>query len=796
MLMAMFATFTERIEFMKISIGNSRMDKRWKNRDLTWEALCEKVKNTIRTTETVDEYRKYKKGQQDSIKDVGGFVGGHLKEGIRKKGHVLCRSLLTLDMDYATADAWGVIQTCLGVKCCIYSTHKHTPEAPRLRLIIPLSREVSEEEYPAVGRMVAKEIGIDMFDDTTYEPSRLMYWPSTSTNGVFVFEQMEGALLNPDEYLAKYDDWKDVSTWTVSSRQSVVIQRNIKAQVDPLTKEGIVGAFCRTYSITEAINKFLSDVYAPSAMNDRYDYIPADSSAGVVIYDDKFAYSHHATDPASGQLMNAFDVVRVHKFGALDDKESFKAMNDFAIKDEAVKKTIFEEKSSEAAQKFAEPNTDWRTALELDKAGNIKDTLTNICTILRNDESFKNIVFNQFKNMLDVVGPLPWKQVKPGWGETDLACAKMYFEKVYGIWSPTKFKDALIAVTSADRLYHPVREYLEGLEWDGVERLDTLLIDYLGAEDTRYVRAVTRKTLVAAVARIFKPGTKFDSILVISGKQGAGKSTLFAILGKQWFSDSLSIADMKDKTAPEKLQGYWILEISELNGMKKVDVETIKSFISRTDDKYRQAYGTSVESHPRSCIIVGTTNSDSGFLRDVTGNRRFFPVSITGEGKYHAWELTEVDQIWAEAVTYYNRGEELFLKGDVAAEAYAKQRDAMEGDDREGLVGEYLDTLLPKEWSTMDLNERKNYLNGTEFGDVQRTGFAQRDRVCVMEIWCECFGKPRESIRKSDSYEIESILYRLGGWDRYAGNASGKMRVPGYGVQKTFVRVADKKMET
>lgn len=784
---------------MKIAFGNSRMDKRWKNKSISWEALCEIVSRTKRTTETVEEYRKMKKGQQDNIKDVGGFVGGHLREGRRKNGNVLCRSMLTLDMDYAAPDVWENIKMLYDFKCCVYTTHKHTKENPRLRLLVPLSRDVSEEEYPAVARMVAKEIGIDMFDDTTYEPCRLMYFPSTSINGEFFHDVKDGVDLNPDIYLAKYDDWRDVSTYPVSSRQSEVVKRNIATQANPLTKPGVVGAFCRAYTIEDAIEKFLPDVYAPSAMNGRFDYIPADSSAGVVVYDNKFAYSHHATDPVCGQLLNAFDLVRMHLYRDLDDKcdkntppsklPSYRAMRDFALKDEAVRAVFAEERMAQASEDFA--SDDWQTALELDKAGNIKDTMTNICTIIRNDENLKCIVFNQFKNMIDVVGTLPWKQVKPGWSDTDLACAKMYFERIYGIWSPAKFKDALLAVTSSDRLYHPVKEYLSELKWDGIKRLDTLLVDYLGADDTEYVRAVTRKTIVAAVARIFKPGIKFDSILVISGKQGIGKSTLFAKLGKQWFSDSLSIADMKDKTASEKLQGYWILEISELNGMKKVDVETIKSFVSRTDDKYRQAYGSSVESHPRSCIIVGTTNSDSGFLRDITGNRRFFPVNIAGTGKYHPWELTEVDQIWAEAVEYYNCGEELFLKGEIAQQAYEKQRDAMESDDREGIVEEYLNTLLPHEWSDMDLYERKNYLNGTEFGEVKKHGTEMRDKVCTMEIWCECFGKPRESIRKADSYEIEGILYKLGGWERYPGNASGKTRIPGYGVQKTYVRVAD-----
>ncbi len=784
---------------MKIAFGNSRMDKRWKNKSISWEALCEIVSRTKRTTETVEEYRKMKKGQQDNIKDVGGFVGGHLREGRRKNGNVLCRSMLTLDMDYAAPDVWENIKMLYDFKCCVYTTHKHTKENPRLRLLVPLSRDVSEEEYPAVARMVTKEIGIDMFDDTTYEPCRLMYFPSTSINGEFFHDVKDGVDLNPDIYLAKYDDWRDVSTYPVSSRQSEVVKRNIATQADPLTKPGVVGAFCRAYTIEDAIEKFLPDVYAPSAMNGRFDYIPADSSAGVVVYDNKFVYSHHATDPVCGQLLNAFDLVRMHLYRDLDDKcdkntppsklPSYRAMRDFALKDEAVRAVFAEERMAQASEDFA--SDDWQTALELDKAGNIKDTMTNICTIIRSDENLKCIVFNQFKNMIDVVGTLPWKQVKPGWSDTDLACAKMYFERIYGIWSPAKFKDALLAVTSSDRLYHPVKEYLSELKWDGIKRLDTLLVDYLGADDTEYVRAVTRKTIVAAVARIFKPGIKFDSILVISGKQGIGKSTLFAKLGKQWFSDSLSIADMKDKTASEKLQGYWILEISELNGMKKVDVETIKSFVSRTDDKYRQAYGSSVESHPRSCIIVGTTNSDSGFLRDITGNRRFFPVNIAGTGKYHPWELTEVDQIWAEAVEYYNCGEELFLKGEIAQQAYEKQRDAMESDDREGIVEEYLNTPLPHEWSDMDLYERKNYLNGTEFGEVKKHGTEMRDKVCTMEIWCECFGKPRESIRKADSYEIEGILYKLGGWERYPGNASGKTRIPGYGVQKTYVRVAD-----
>jgi hypothetical protein len=141
---------------MKIAVGNSRMDKKWKNRDITWEDFKNTVRTTKRTTETVSEFRKMNRARQDAIKDVGGFVGGALREGKRRNGYVLCRSMLTLDMDYAKPDTWDMIESLHDWQCCVYSTHKHTPEAPRLRLIIPLSREVSEDEYPALGRMVAK----------------------------------------------------------------------------------------------------------------------------------------------------------------------------------------------------------------------------------------------------------------------------------------------------------------------------------------------------------------------------------------------------------------------------------------------------------------------------------------------------------------------------------------------------------------------------------------------------------------------------------------------------------------
>lgn len=781
---------------MKIAYGNSRMDKKWKNTDISWEDFCSRVKTTQRTTETVEEYRKMRKGGQDSIKDVGGFVGGHLKDGRRKKGNVLSRSILTLDMDYGTSSIWEEISTFFPYQCCIYSTHKHTPEHPRLRLIIPLFRDVGEEEYAAVSRMVAKEIGIDLFDDTTYEPERLMYWPSTSRNGIFVYEEKDGSLLDPDIFLNKYDDWRDTSTWPVSSRQSEVIDRSLKKQADPLSKEGVIGTFCRTYSVSSAIDMFLKDIYEPSAMTGRYDYIPADSSAGVILYNDKFAYSHHATDPASGRLLNAFDLVRIHKFGHLDDRAtentppsklpSFINMCEFAIQDDEVKAQFTKERMEQATIDFTEDN--WQTALELDKQGKIKDTLDNIVLIIRNDSELESIAFNKHRDGIDARDGLPWEQMKGGWNDSDNAALKVYLSNKYGIYSPTKTKDAILAV-AAERSYHPIKEYLDHLpEWDGTDRVETLLIDYFNATDNSYTRAVTRKMMVAAVTRIYQPGTKFDSVLILNGPQGIGKSTFFAKLAGDWFSDSLTLTDMKDKAGPEKLQGYWILELGELAGMRKTDVEVVKSFISRSDDKYRASYGVNVESHPRQCIIVGSTNAESGFLRDVTGNRRFWPVRISGDGKRKAWQMSvyDVEQIWAETLVLYGQGEKLYLEGSDVELATNEQADAMESDEREGLVRSYLDTLLPDDWNALSLYERRNYLNGSEFGGESRVGTVERTLVCNMEIWCECFGRDASAMKPADSYAIAGIMKKINGWNKYQGNKNGTSHFPIYGRQRCY----------
>lgn len=787
-----------------ISTGTSRTTKIWKNTSYTWEQLLDRLQKNTVTPETQGEYRNLPKGKQDAIKDVGGFVGGKLKEGKRKAGYIDKRYLLTLDADFASEDFIDQLCFFADYTWAVYSTHKHTPEKPRYRLLIPLSRPCDPDEYEAVARKVAEDIGIDMFDDTTYQPHRLMYWPSTSIDGEYVFEHNESAPLDVDKTLASYDDWHDVTSWPSSSRTAESRKRLVKKQEDPTTKKGIIGAFCRTYSVEGVINKFLSDVYVPCDVEDRYTYASGSTAAGLVVYEDgKFAYSNHATDPCGGMLCNAFDLVRIHRFGGLDDDAadgtptvkmpSYKAMQEFAASDDGVKRLLHQERMSSAKSDFDglvtdddnDPESDdWVLDLELDKQGKTQASLDNLVLIIRNDKNLKNIAFNRHRDGIDAIGGLPWSQIKDGWNDSDYAALKVYLSKNYGVYSPGRTKDAVVAVAT-ERAYHPIKEYLDNLpEWDGVQRVDTLLIDYFGAEDNIYTRAAIRKTMVAAVARIYHPGTKFDSVLILSGPQGIGKSTFFSKLAGDWFSDSLTITDMRDKSGPEKMQGYWILELGELAGMRKADTDTVKSFISRVDDKYRASYGLTVENHPRQCVIVGSTNAESGFLRDITGNRRFWPVRVSGDSPRKSWQITddEVEQIWAEALALYRRGEKLYLNSEEEAIATREQREAMETDDREGLVRGYLDTLLPENWDKMSVFERRSFLDGGDFG-AESQGTVQRATVCNMEIWCECFGKDQAAMRKSDSYEISAIMQKIDGWIKV-----DREHVPIYGRQRLYVR--------
>ncbi|WP_230028912.1 virulence-associated E family protein [Clostridium cadaveris] len=786
---------------ISIATGASSKTKTWKNKTMQWSELVEKLSHTTRTPETVAEYKKLSKAEKGKIKDVGGFVGGCLKNGRRLKGNVQNRTLLTLDLDYIQGDIWSSIELLYDFSVVMYSTHTHTADNQRLRLIIPLSRPVLPDEYQAIGRMVADDLGIDQFDDTTYEPERLMYWPSTPTDGDYVFKYQDLPWLNPDDILSRYTfGWQDISYWPESSRVRAKISSAIKKQEDPLTKKGIIGAFCRTYTITEAISEFLNEIYVSGADETRYTYAEGSTTGGVVIYDDKFSYSHHGTDPASNILCNAFDLVRIHKFGELDDEAkedtpanrlpSFSKMSEFAADDKKVIVTIGKEKMQAAQEDFGiiedESDAEWVKELTYTEQGKLRSTISNFLLIIENEPLLKGkIAYNEFSNRAVVVGQLPWrkKENKSDWNDTDDSGLREFIEKYYAISSTAKCADAL-ALSFEKHSFHPIKDYIDSLMWDGEERIDKLFIDYLGAEDNNYVRTVTRKILVAAVARAFNPGCKFDNMPVLSGPQGIGKSTIIKKLGQEWYSDSLTTVSGKE--AYEQLQGVWILEMGEMMATKKADIEATKHFLSKTEDIYRVAYGRRTSRFPRQCVFIGTTN-DREFLRDKTGNRRFWPIDVgmqeRSKSVFNDLNKYEIDQIWAEAYELYKNNEPLYLNSEEEKEAAKQQDSHSEESAKAGLIDEYLNKPITEDWYSLSLNDRRAYIQGGDFGEVPE-GNITRTKTCVMEIWCELFNGDPKQLNPLLSREINEILRGFSNWELSGRLKFGKC----YGQQRAYIR--------
>ena len=572
-------------------------------------------------------------------------------------------------------------------------------------------------------------------------------------------------------------------------------------QGDPEEKKGVVGAFCRVYDVPAAIDKFLPGVYAETTATGRYTFCQGTTAGGAVIYDNgKFLYSHHATDPCSGKLVNAFDCVRLHKFEELDDAAvpgtpvnrlpSYKAMMELAVTDEAVAGLLSDERWEKVQEAFgAVPEQDgeeddgsWHRppVMDVDAQGMPVKSMKNLRTALSNDPKLRGrLRLNLFSGRIDVTGDLPWSRAETGktWNDTDAAQLRIYLEPFFGKMAKNDVLDAVDACAS-DQAYHPVRDYLNSLTWDGVPRLDTMLIDYMGAEDTPYTRAVTRKSFTAAVARVMTPGVKYDTMLVLVGGQGRYKSTLLAKMGGDWFSDSLRT--FGDKDAMETVQGTWINEVAEMQALAKAEINAVKMFLSKQSDYYRAAYGRYASDRPRQCVFFGTSNTRDCLI-DTTGNRRFWPVDIDQRErtKDPSEDLTrERDQLWAEAMHYWKQGEKLYLSRDIEEAARGVQEDHREQHPWEGIIADFLVEELPKGWNDWDLQKRQVWRSG---GMKCSDATSPRQRVCAIEIWCEALGMHRGAMRRRDAREISNLLARMPGWECVghaiqAGRPYGKQR--------------------
>ncbi|MBN6205559.1 hypothetical protein JYK21_03765 [Ralstonia pickettii] len=799
-----------------ISAAGSRKATQWPAQTLFWSEMVEKFRTTVRGKESLQEYMKLPKRQQDELKDVGGFVGGELINNRRKASNVKSRDLLTLDLDNIPAGGTDdILRRLEGLGCAYatYSTRKHDPGKPRLRVILPLSRTATADEYEPLARKLAAIIGISFADPTTFEASRLMYWPSCSADSQYVFHYGDKPFLDADGVLGMYGNWRDIQEWPQVPGDDNRHVKMAAKQGDPTQKRGVVGAFCRQYDIYTAIETFLPGIYASvDDGSNRMTYIDGSTVGGAVIYEDGlFLYSHHATDPCSGRLVNAFDLVRLHKFGDEDDDAkpdtpvnklpSFVQMSAFALNDAGVAAIINQERYEKAVEDFGDSSSNgkdpaakedlsWIQQLKISPTtGQPLRTIENILIALEGESNLKGrIRLDEFADSIVGISPLPWapRDEQEGefkWAEKDDSGLIIYLEKILGFQSKDKMMHALNQC-AARHAFNPVVDYLNSLHWDGVKRLDSLFIDYLGAADMPYTRAVTRKSFTAAVARAMEPGVKYDTMPVLTGAQGLGKTTLVQKMGKLWFSNSLE--SFEGKEAAELLQGQWIMEIGEMSAYNKSDLNTIKGFLSRTEDQYRAAYARKTEKHPRRCVFFGTSNR-SDYLKDSTGGRRFWPIDcgLQQPIKNIFQDLdSEIDQLWAEAVMIWRLGESLILTGELAEEAKRQQESHAEQDPWDSVIREFINRKIPIDWNKKDIGARKMYWT-SEFGsnNIEET---ERDRVCAAEIWTECFNEKVNRMRRSDTMRINDILSNIEGWEK----KTKPFRYGPYGLVKGgFVKV-------
>lgn len=798
-----------------ISCGNSRKAVDWRQETLLISELWDKLRVPAKGKETVAQYLGLKKPQQDELKDVGGFVGGSLNGPRRKARNVTGRDIITLDFDNIPPGSKDDVLRrigALGCGYCVYSTRKHQPAAPRLRVLIPLDRTVTADEYEPIARKAAEWIGLEYADPTTFDVSRLMYWPSCCADSEYIYFAFDGPLVSASGVLGQYADWRDQEQWPQVPGTQNTYKKLAAKQGDPESKNGVVGAFCRTYDIYRAMDELLPGIYEPcDTMPGRYTYTGGSTTGGAVIYDDgKFLFSHHATDPCSGKLVNAFDLVRLHKFGDADDEAdpatptnrlpSYTAMCEFAHGLPDVSALLDRERYENAIKDF-EGITATETAPEnwmslcskSPSTGNICKDPDNVKIALEYDPLLKNRLINDtFAHRLQGICPLPWeaRKNKPAgtvfkWEDKDDNGLALYIKRVLGFYAPNITAAGLLEFSGKIE-FNPVQEYLKSCKWDGVPRLDTLFIDYLGAADNLYTRAVTRKAFTAAVARAMTPGCKYDNMVILSGPQGIGKSTLLSIMAGDWFNDSIRTFEGKD--ASELLQGTWLVEVAELDAFRGSDVSRIKQFLSVRTDKFRKAYGRNTGEYPRSCVFFGTTNA-SEYLRDKTGNRRFWPIdtSVQPATKNIFNQLqNERDQLWAEAFVRWQAGEPLYLEGEVKKIAEEYQEGHRETSAREATVLGFISKNVPEDWSKWPLDKRRMYWGGITTNDVSKPiNLVPRDRVCALEVWCEAFGGSIKEYNTREASEINSVIAASGEWER----SNGPIHIGGgYSKQRGFYR--------
>ena len=787
---------------LNISILSSARSNEVKNISMSWGELAEKLSETRHTEETEKEYQNFSNPEKARVKDIGGFVAGHFKNSKRKAINLSGRSCITLDVDFSDDTFPDLVKKKFRKIAFLYhTTHSHSEKQNKYRLIIPLREEISIDKYVPIARKLADMLNMEWVDKTCYRISQLMFWASTPVDGEYQFYKNEAVLVDPNQILELYKDWRDISEWPLHSSEEN-IRLSLEKAEDPLSKKGIIGAFCRAYSVTEAIEKFLPEIYIP-ADEGRYTYHASSTANGAVLYEDKFLYSHHETDPCCAMLVNAFDLVRIHLFKSLDAKAakgltitqlpSYKAVCEELREDEEVKALLVEDQimnfdDLDAAINEAEMFSDlsdeddededkevkqskgkWYKNLSINNRNQIEASLTNIRLIFEHDPILVSTVkYNQFNQDVVQVANLPeyplnrsnhcYRVMERLWSDIQEIKVRYYLEANYNMQTSDKQVEDTVKLVADVNGFHPVLDYLEDLEWDGTDRVEEMCITYLGCADNAYTRAISRKVMAAAVARVFDPGCKFDYLLILEGVQGKRKSTFIEVLAKGWFTDTLG--DIKNKDAVENMRGKWIIEAAELATVSVAEEEHKKAFFSRRTDRMREAYGRKSKDYPRQCIFIGSCNPDgSGYLKDITGNRRYWPVKC--EVKEIPIQRLEdnIDQLWAEAVQIYLAGEPLWLSGEAKEIAETEQQLRRPDNELSGVIRAWADKPISEQHYKLDRASRV----GITLAEGEEG--VTRDRICIISIWEECLGNDVTKLSPGKRKEIQRAVHDLSEWN-------------------------------
>lgn len=739
---------------------------------LTLDGLRELVKSPVVPEIDSKSFARLSTKDKLAYKDVGGYVFAKSADNTRTHDSILFRTATTLDIDDGRNVDLDKLAALIGYKMFVHTTISSTPVNPRYRVIIPFATPATLEEFANVTDYFVKQAELLKIkvDGCSTVVTQIMFSPTVlqDMQQYYVGEEYNDRVVKPSSILG--------DSQSVESK----VLRRVSEQQNPRTKKGFIGAFCTRYDIHEAIESMLSDVYVEGTMKDSYTYVLGTSQNGLKVYEDSFVYSFHDSDPCSHRLCHSFDLVRIHKFGNLDREAgvdygnphapSFKMMVSFCrdvLKLQPIGSWDFS---------FLDDDS-WVDQLTFNKRG-IEGSAHNIDLIFKNDSNLRGIYgYNLFEGRISLVKSAPWRDVpEPSvLREVDFSGLRQYFDFYYGITASGKIEDAMV-LNAHDNSFHPVIDYLTPLKWDGIKRVDKVLIDYMGAADNDLTKAVFRKFLLGAINRVFNPGYKFDYMLILVGlRQGEGKSTLGSLLARKWFSDSF--LSFTGKESFEQLQGNWFIEIGELAGMRKTEIESIKHFISKRVDRFRPAYGRVIEDYPRQCVFFGTTN-EMEFLKDPSGNRRFWPVLCdTKLAKRSIWEaefIQSIDQIWAEAMHYYREGEGTELDKKLWSEVAAIQRAHVDADVRLGVVESFLDKKINKEYIQANTLSRIALLNKGMPDGTERT------HVSALEVWAECFERDKTEVNGRESREINGILRMLGwipGGVKWVNKYYGSQRV-------------------